>query len=193
MTTTKQNAAKIISLMQRIIPKLSNNKIYMLWAFFADNTEHFKRKWKSGYHMRSPKKKKITIIQKDYFLMSFFYWLGTRDWSEKNLPRSVESTLVTCWKKQGCEMSHFLGGGAAVFLTLLLLLFLLPVIQKRNKLDVLDALLGVDNRILAGSDVSVSMCRKSCWAASAESKLSPAIWRWSVDVLIVWNVGPAAS
>ena len=73
-------------------------------------------------------------------------------------------------------MSHFLGGGAAVFLTLLLLLlFLLPVIQKRNKLDVLDALLGVDNRILAGSDVSVSMCRNSCWAASAESKLSPAI------------------
>ena len=119
------------------------------------------------------------------------YWLGTRAWREKNLPWSVESTLVTCWKKQGCDMSHLRGGGAS-FGVLFFCWLLLPV-QKRRRLEVLDELLGADSRMFAGSDVSVSMWRNSCWAASAESKLSPAICLWSVDVLIVWNVGPPAS
>lgn len=117
---------------------------------------------------------------------------ATRAWSEKNRARSVESTLVTCWKKHGWEMSVFRVGrrGAALFL----LLVWWPVKSRRKKLDVRPEpfLLGADSRMLAGSAVRVSMCRKSCWAASAESKLNPAMTLWSSEVRIVWNVGPAA-
>ena len=87
-------------------------------------------------------------------------------------------------------MSLLRGGGTITILGDFLVVP--PPKSRRRKLEVREVL-GADRRMFAGSEQRASMCWKSCWAAWAESKLSPTICLWSAEFLIVWKVGEGDS
>ena len=100
---------------------------------------------------------------------------GTKDLNERYLILSVASTLVTCWKQQGCDMWLFAGRGwgFGVFR------------------GFLPRLPGTDRLIFSGHAVSLSTWPHISSAAAGESKLSPTRTVWSDDKCIVWNAWPA--
>lgn len=99
---------------------------------------------------------------------------GTSALNDRYLILSATSTLVTCWKQQGCDIWLFAGKGWDFGV-------------RRGFLPLLP---GTDRLIFSGHAVSLSTRRHISSAAIGESKLSPTRTLWSDDKCIVWKAWP---